>query len=76
MATKIGNEVQLVPLGVSGGEDDEYIGCSIGIMAYNEEANIARTLNAVLDQQGPSMRIEEIIVVASGCNERTIPIVS
>ena len=75
MATKIGNEVQLEQIGVSRGESDEYIGCSIGIMAYNEEANITRTLNAVLDQQGPSMRIEEIIVVASGCTDHTVPIV-
>lgn len=52
------------------------IGCSIGIMAYNEEANIARTIAAVLKQQGPSMHIEEIIVVASGCTDRTVPIVA
>ena len=76
MAMKIGNEVQLEQVDVFRGENDEYIGCSIGIMAYNEEANIARTLHAVLSQQGPSMRIEEIIVVASGCTDRTVPIVS
>src|SRR6266581_1313649 len=35
-------------------QDDEYIGCSIGIMAYNEE----------------------IIVVASGCTDRTVLIVA
>ena len=75
MVTKIGNEVQLEHARVSLEESDEYIGCSIGIMAYNEEANIARTLDAVLYQQGPSMRIEEIIVVASGCTDRTVPIV-
>ncbi len=74
MATKIGSEVQLEYVQQS--EGDEYIGCSIGIMAYNEEANIARTLNAVLNQQGPSMSIEEIIVVASGCTDRTVSIVS
>ncbi|HAH00694.1 MAG TPA: hypothetical protein DCL75_17985, partial [Ktedonobacter sp.] len=45
-------------------------------MAYNEEANIERTLRAVLDQQGTSMRIEEVIVVASGCTDRTVPIVT
>lgn len=57
-------------------EDGRRVGCSIGIMAYNEEANIARTLSAVLAQEGPSIRIEEVIVVASGCTDRTIPIVS
>lgn len=61
---------------VEGQENDGRIGCSIGIMAYNEEANIARTIKAVLEQQGPSIRIEEVIVVASGCTDRTVPIVS
>ena len=61
---------------VEGRENDGRIGCSIGIMAYNEEANIARTIKAVLEQQGPSIRIEEVIVVASGCTDRTVPIVS
>jgi hypothetical protein len=35
-------------------ESDEYVKCSVGIMAYNEEANIGRTICAVLEQQGPS----------------------
>src|SRR5229473_3312626 len=76
MATNIVNEVQLEQgiKCVPGAE--EFIGCSIGIMAYNEEANIARTLRSVLDQTGPSIRIEEVIVVASGCTDRTVPIVS
>ncbi len=56
--------------------EDGRIGCSIGIMAYNEEANIARTIKAVLAQQGPSIRVEEVIVVASGCTDRTVPIVA
>lgn len=49
--------------------------CSVGIMAYNEEANIARTLQAVLAQQSITLDIHEIIIVASGCTDRTIPIV-
>jgi poly-beta-1,6-N-acetyl-D-glucosamine synthase len=57
-------------------QDSEYVGCSVGIMAYNEEANISHTIQAVLEQQGPSMCIEEIIVVASGCTDRTVPIVT
>jgi biofilm PGA synthesis N-glycosyltransferase PgaC len=55
---------------------DEHIGCSVGIMAYNEEANIGRTIRAVLEQNGPSLCIEEIMVVASGCTDRTASIVS
>ena len=57
-------------------QDNKYVSCSVGIMAYNEEANISHTIHAVLDQQGPDMRIEEIIVVASGCTDRTVPIVT
>lgn len=57
-------------------QGDEYAGCSVGIMAYNEEANIGRTIQAILQQQSPSMRIEEVIVVASGCTDRTVSIVT
>ncbi len=57
-------------------EDDEYVRCSVGIMAYNEEANISYTVRAVLEQQGPSIHIEEVIVVASGCTDRTVAIVA
>src|SRR5437016_5428438 len=72
---------QIEQVSLTQGEDQvfpehEYIGCSIGIMAYNEEANIAHTIRAVLEQTGPSIRIEEIIVVASGCTDRTVPIVA
>jgi len=57
-------------------ENEEVIRCSIGIMAYNEEANIERTLQSVLEQTGPSIHIDEVIVVASGCTDRTVPIVA
>jgi len=39
---------------------------SIGIMAYNEEANIGRLLEAVLNQKLIYGYLNEIIVVASG----------
>ena len=78
MATTIVHSDQPLPLEEQQQEQDadQSIGCSVGIMAYNEDANIAHTLAAVLEQQGPSMRIEEIIVVASGCTDRTVPIVA
>lgn len=57
-------------------ESKALLTCSIGIMAYNEEANIARTLQAVLAQRGPTVHIQEIIVVASGCTDRTAAIVA
>jgi len=51
------------------------IKCSIGISAYNEEANIGQLLQAMLDQRLYGVEISEIIVVASGCRDRTIDIV-
>ncbi len=76
MATKTLNEVRPMQGDWRVQQDDECAGCSVGIMAHNEEANIGRTIQAVLHQQGPSMRIEEVIVVASGCTDRTVPIVA
>lgn len=58
------------------GSEQVLLACSIGIMAYNEEANIASTLRAVLAQRGPSVLLREIIVVASGCTDRTVSIVA
>jgi cellulose synthase/poly-beta-1,6-N-acetylglucosamine synthase-like glycosyltransferase len=51
------------------------IACSIGIMAYNEEANIGRTLEAVVSQRTAKVTPTEIVVVASGCTDRTESIV-
>ena len=76
MATKIINEVRSIQEDCQAQQGDEYVTCSIGIMAYNEEANIGRTIHAVLEQHGPFVRIGEIIVVASGCTDRTVPIVA
>jgi poly-beta-1,6-N-acetyl-D-glucosamine synthase len=45
-------------------------------MAYNEEENIADAIGAILDQKLNSSHIAELIVVASGCEDRTVPIVS
>ncbi len=75
MAAKVNNEMHLETTHKEVEGEDSRIRCSIGIMAYNEEANIERTLRAVLAQQGPSISVEEIIVVASGCTDRTVPIV-
>ncbi len=48
--------------------------CSVGITAHNEEANIARLLDAMLTQQLDEVEITEIIVVASGCTDNTCDI--
>ena len=44
-------------------------------MAYNEEANIGRLLNALLDQRPSRNLIKDIIVLASGCTDNTESIV-
>lgn len=51
------------------------IHCCIGIMAYNEEANIGRLLEALLAQKTQVAAIDEIVVVASGCTDGTEAIV-
>jgi biofilm PGA synthesis N-glycosyltransferase PgaC len=52
------------------------VACSVGIMAYNEEENIADAIDSVLDQELTSSHVAELIVVASGCDDGTVPIVS
>lgn len=49
--------------------------CSIGVMAFNEESNIGYLLDSLLHQELPTCAINEIVVVASGCRDRTAKIV-
>ncbi len=49
--------------------------CSVGITAYNEEDNIGPLLAAMVDQHLHEVEISEIIVVASGCTDNTVPII-
>ena len=51
------------------------IRCSVGITAHNEEANIGKLLAAMLAQELNTVEITEIIVVASGCDDCTLPII-
>jgi poly-beta-1,6-N-acetyl-D-glucosamine synthase len=51
------------------------IHCCIGVMAYNEEANIRLLLQALLVQKTEKIAIDEIVVVASGCTDGTEDIV-
>lgn len=48
--------------------------CSIGVMAYNEEANIGKLLQTLLLQQITCCELHDIVVVASGCTDRTVMI--
>lgn len=52
-----------------------HIRCSVGITAHNEEANIGHLLQALRNQRLYDVHISEIIVVASGCTDRTEEIV-
>jgi len=56
--------------------DPKTLACSVGIMAYNEEANIASAIDAIVKQRTSSSHITELIVVASGCTDRTAEIVA
>lgn len=44
---------------------------TIGIPAYNEEANIQKLLKALLQQKTTNYRLEKIIVVSDGSTDRT-----
>ncbi|NOZ73704.1 MAG: glycosyltransferase [Chloroflexi bacterium] len=56
-------------------EAQDKLRCSVCITAYNEEANIGRLLDAMINQLLYEVQITEIIVVASACTDRTVPIV-
>jgi biofilm PGA synthesis N-glycosyltransferase PgaC len=55
--------------------NQDRIKCSVGITAYNEEANIGRLLQAIIDQRLYEAEISEILVIASGCTDRTEEVV-
>jgi cellulose synthase/poly-beta-1,6-N-acetylglucosamine synthase-like glycosyltransferase len=51
------------------------IPCCIAIMAHNEEASIGPVLDALLKQETETVSIDKIVVIASGCTDRTEEIV-
>ncbi len=51
------------------------IRCSVGVTAHNEEANIGKLLEAMLAQELQTVEVTEIIVVASGCTDRTVQMI-
>ncbi|MEX1020198.1 MAG: glycosyltransferase [Litorilinea sp.] len=53
----------------------EKLVCSVGVTAYNEEENIGNLLEALLDQHLHQVELAEVIVVASACTDRTVPII-
>ena len=63
------------PAAPKGGAVSGPLRCSVGIMAYNEEENIANAIVTVLGQRHQAQEISEMVVVASGCTDRTVEIV-
>lgn len=51
------------------------IECTVGVMAYNEERNMGKLLDALLRQKLKEVAIKRIVVVASGCTDDTVSIV-
>lgn len=51
------------------------IRCSLGVMAHNEEANIGSLLERVLAQRAQEAQLTEVVVIASGCTDRTEDVV-
>ncbi len=56
-------------------KQQEKIRCSVGVTAYDEEKNIGQLLTALCTQLLREVEITEIIVIASGCTDRTEEIV-
>lgn len=48
---------------------------SVAVTAYNEERNVGHLLDSILTQKTDLGRIVEVVVVASGCTDRTHEIV-
>jgi len=57
------------------GSTQPKLACSVGVTAYNEEQNIGSLMEALVEQHLHRVEIIEIIVVASACTDRTVPIV-
>ena len=46
--------------------------CAVGVMAYNEGANVGSCLRALLSQSGRHVRDLSVVVIASGCTDDTV----
>lgn len=62
-------------LGPNVSDPEEVLVCSVGVMAYNEEANISQCLTSLLEQRTDRVRIDDIVVVVSGSTDDTVQIV-
>ena len=48
---------------------------SIGIPAYNEEANIGHLINSLLNQKGDNFTLKEIIIISDASTDKTAEII-
>jgi poly-beta-1,6-N-acetyl-D-glucosamine synthase len=64
-----------VAAGLADGRDEPVV-FSVGVMAYNEEASIADAIESILSQKPDCGTLDEVTVVASGCEDRTCEIVA
>jgi biofilm PGA synthesis N-glycosyltransferase PgaC len=53
-------------------ETEASVHASAIVCAYNEERNISHLVDALLAHDDPHARLTEVIVVASGCTDRTV----
>lgn len=51
------------------------IRCSVGVMAHDEEKNIGQLLASMCAQRETTAALAEVVVIASGCTDRTEEIV-
>ncbi len=63
--------------GWASAEATDVVPVTVGVCAHNEEAKISSALESILSQEpGPRFAMAEVIVVASGCTDRTEEIVN
>jgi biofilm PGA synthesis N-glycosyltransferase PgaC len=55
--------------------EPERIRCSVGVMAHDEAANIGSLLESISTQRCEVAHVTEVVVVASGCTDRTEDVV-
>lgn len=55
--------------------ENKKLSVTVGIPAYNEEANIGHLINSVLNQKGDNFVLKEIIVISDASKDKTAEIV-
>lgn len=69
------SQTSIAPVSSDSAKQDTALICSVGVMAYNEEANIGRCLDSLLAQRSELSKVVEIVVVVSGSTDETAAIV-